>query len=123
MREGDVLGIFAGKIRFSEDWSATHGIRGPIDNLWLDYSQVTGTLNQMLVSEPGGPANVRLQWEVIHDDIGTDNCTSWRVSVKATKPIMPFNPLIRVATQQEQYVLHSSSETAKGGFLKLCEAD
>ena len=91
--------------------------------MWLDYSQVTGTLNQMLVSEPGGPANVRLQWEVIHDDFGTDSCTSWRVSVKATKPIMPFDPLVRVAAQQEQYVLHSSSENAKRGFLEPCEAD
>ncbi|KAJ6041556.1 uncharacterized protein N7446_010562 [Penicillium canescens] len=123
VREGDFLGIFAGKIRFSENWSTTHGIRGPIDSLWLDYSQVTGTLNQMLVSEPGGPANVRLQWEVIHDDIGTDSCTSWRVSVKATKPIMPFDPFVRVAAQQEQYVLHLSSENAKRGFLGLCEAD
>lgn len=121
--EGDFLGIFAGKIRFSETWSTTHGIRGPIDNLWLDYSQVTGPLNQMLVSEPGGPANVRLQWEVIHDDIGADSCTLWRVSVKATRPIMPFEPLVRVAAQQEQYVLHSTSENAKRGFLKLCEAD
>ncbi|KXL49178.1 MAG: hypothetical protein FE78DRAFT_534645 [Acidomyces sp. 'richmondensis'] len=123
VREGDFLGIFASKIRFSETWSTTHGIRGPIDNLWLDYSQVTGPLNQMLVSEPGGPANVRLQWEVIYDDIGADSCTSWRVSVKATRPIMPFEPLVRVAAQQEQYVLHSSSENAKRGFLELCEAD
>ncbi|GLI82207.1 hypothetical protein PoHVEF18_010616 [Penicillium ochrochloron] len=123
VREGDFLGIFAGKIRFSENWSTTHGIRGPIDNLWLDYSQVTGMLNQMRVSEPGGRSNVRLQWEVVHDDIGTDSCTSWRVSVKATKRIMPFEPLIRVAAQQEQFVLHSSSENAKRGFLELCEAD
>ena len=121
--EGDFLGIFAGKIRFSEGLSATHSIRGPIDNLWLDYSQVTGTLNQMLVSEPGGPANVRLQWEVIHDDIGTESCTTWRVSVKATKPIMSFDPLIRVAAQQEQYELHSSSDNARRGFLEPCEAD
>ncbi|OKP13738.1 hypothetical protein PENSUB_581 [Penicillium subrubescens] len=123
VREGDFLGIFAGKIRLSENRKTTHGIRGPIDNLWLDYSQVTGTLNQMLVSEPGGSANVRLQWDVIQDDIGTDSCTSWRVSVKATKPIMPFDPLVRAAAQREQYVLHSSSENAKRGFLEFCEAD
>jgi hypothetical protein len=123
VREGDSLGIFAGKIRFSENWRTTHGIRGPIDNLWLDYSQVTGMLNQMLVSQPGGHANVRLQWEVIHDDIGANSCISWRVSVNATKPIMPFEPLVRVAAQQEQYVLHSSSENAKRGFLELCEVD
>lgn len=123
VREGDFLGIFAGNVRFSGDSSATHGIRGPVDNLWLDYSQVTGTLNQMQVSEPGGPANVRLQWELINDDIAAENCTSWRVSVKATKSIMPFEPLVRLAAQQEQYTLHLSPENAKRGFLKPCEAN
>ncbi|OQD72505.1 hypothetical protein PENDEC_c021G04478 [Penicillium decumbens] len=123
VHEGDFLGVFSGKIRFSETWSPTHGIRGPVDNLWLDYSQVTGTLNQMLVSETGGSTNVRIQWDLIHDDVDTDNCTSWRVSVKATKPIMPFEPLVREAAQQEQYVLHLSPDHAKRGFLELCETD
>ncbi|KAJ5471967.1 hypothetical protein N7539_008536 [Penicillium diatomitis] len=53
VREGDFLGIFAGKIRVL----TTHGIRGPIDNLWLDYSQVTGTLNQ---------AGLRIWWSSKH---------------------------------------------------------
>ncbi|GLB07152.1 hypothetical protein AtubIFM57258_002475 [Aspergillus tubingensis] len=44
VREADLLGIFAGNIRFSTDVSPTHGIRGPAHNLLLDYSQVTGTL-------------------------------------------------------------------------------
>ena len=123
VREGDFLGIFAGNIRFSTDVSVTHGIRGPVDNLWLDYSRVTGTLNQMLVSEPGGPANVCLAWEVISDDIGTEARTSWRVSVKATKSITPFDPLVRVAAEQEQYMLHSSPENAKRGFLVPCQTD
>lgn len=123
VRAGDFLGVFWGQIRFSEARSATHGIRRPIDNLWLDYSQVTGTLNQMLVSEPDGSANVRIHWELMHDDVGLESCASWRVSVKATKPIIPFEPFIREATQQEQYVLHSSFEYAKRGFLKLCETD
>ncbi|KAJ5288250.1 hypothetical protein N7478_003936, partial [Penicillium angulare] len=86
VREGDFLGF---------SLSPTHGICGPVDNLWLDYSQVTSTLNQMLVSEPGGSAN----------------------------SIIPFEPLVREATQQEQYLLHSSPEHAKRGFLKLCETD
>ncbi|KAJ5559593.1 hypothetical protein N7513_001992 [Penicillium frequentans] len=119
--EGDFLGIFAGNIRFSEEFNVKSGICSPIDNLWLDYSQVTGTLNQMMVSEPGGPANVRLHWEVIHDDLGTDHCTSWRVSVRATKSIMPFDPLIRMAPRQEQYTLHLSPENAKRGFLEGCK--
>lgn len=121
--EGDFLGIFAGSIRFSEVFNVKRGICSPIDNLWLDYSQVTGALNQMMVSEPGTPANVRLHWEVVHDDLGTDHCTSWRVSVRATKPIMPFDPLIRMAHSQEQYTLHLSLEYAKRGFLERCKDD
>jgi hypothetical protein len=42
---GDLLGIFAGKIRFSEHHNTAQFIPGPILYLWLDYSQVTGTLN------------------------------------------------------------------------------
>ncbi|KAJ5418699.1 uncharacterized protein N7487_002249 [Penicillium crustosum] len=116
--EGDFLGIFAGTIRLSEDFNVTHGISGPAENLWLDYSQVTGALNQMQVSEPGGNANVCLSWEAFHGDNATEPCISWRVSVKATKHIMPFDPIVRAAAQQEQYHLHSSPENAKRGFLE-----
>ena len=123
VREGDFLGIFAGKIRFSEDLSAAHSIPGPVENLWLDYSQLTGTMNQMLVAEFDGSPNVRLQWEVIDDDIGTESCTSWKILVKAIAPIKPFEPLVRVAAHQEQYGLHSSPENAKRGFLELYETD
>ncbi|KAJ5710990.1 hypothetical protein N7488_005146 [Penicillium malachiteum] len=123
VREGDFLGIFAGKIRFSEDLSVTHGIPGPVKNLWLDYSQLTGTMNQMLVAEPDGSANVCLQWEVVDDDIGTESCISWKLFVKAIAPIKPFKPLVRVAAHQEQYGLHSSPAKAKRGFLELCEAN
>lgn len=58
--EGDSLGIFAGPIRLTEHLSVTHGISGPIENLWLDYSKVKGALKQMQVSEPGGHARVPL---------------------------------------------------------------
>ncbi|KAJ6036016.1 hypothetical protein N7540_000295 [Penicillium herquei] len=121
--EGDFLGIFAGSIRFSEEFNVKRGICSPIDNLWLDYSQVTGALNQMTVSESGAPANVRLHWEVVHDELGTDHCTSWRVSARATKPILPFDPLIRKAPRQEQFTLHLSLEYAKRGFLERCKDD
>ncbi|KAJ5111474.1 hypothetical protein N7532_002009 [Penicillium argentinense] len=116
--EGDFLGMFAGTIRLSEDFSVTHGISGPAENLWLDYSQVTGVLNQMQVSEPGGNANVCLFWEAFHGGNATEPCISWRVSVKATKHIMPFDPIVRAAAQQEQYHLHSSPGNAKRGFLE-----
>jgi len=42
---GDLLRIFVGKIQFSEHYNTTQFILGPIPHLWLDYSQVTGTLN------------------------------------------------------------------------------
>ncbi|KAJ5982539.1 hypothetical protein N7451_012639 [Penicillium sp. IBT 35674x] len=118
LSEGDFLGIFAGNVRFSEAFNVERGICSPIDNLWLDYSQVTGTLNQVKASEPGGPSNVCLQWEIVHDDLGTDHCTPWRVSVRATKPVKPFSPLIRMAPRQEQYTLHLSLENARRGFVK-----
>lgn len=115
--EGDLLGVFAGSVRFSEEFNVENGICSPIDNLWLDYSQVTGTLNQMQVSEPGAPANVRLHWNVIDEDLETNHCTLWRVSVRATRPIRPFCPLIRAASRHEQYDMHLSPNNAKRGFL------
>lgn len=60
VQEGDILGVFAGMIRYSEDFNATYGVPGPGDKLWLDYSQVTGTLNLMRVTPPDGDANVSL---------------------------------------------------------------
>lgn len=52
--------LFQNSENFIYEQSVTHG---PIRTLWLDYSQVTGTLNQMQVSEPDGNANVCLLWE------------------------------------------------------------
>ena len=37
-------------IRFSEDIDLAYGIPRPTENLYLGYSHVTGTLNQMQVS-------------------------------------------------------------------------
>lgn len=118
VHEGDFLGVFAGTIRFSERFNNTHGICGPAENLWLDYSQVTGILNLMRVSEPGGDANVCLQWEFVNEQDGTQLSMSWRVSVRAVRTIMPFKELIRAAPQKEQYLLHRSPVYAKRGFLK-----
>jgi hypothetical protein len=78
---------------------------GPTPYLWLDYSQVTGTLNQIRVARPGGEANVCLAWE------------HWRVLVVATRKIIPFEPLIRAASSEEQFALHQSLDYARRGFL------
>jgi Ankyrin repeats (many copies) len=70
----DLLGIFSGRIRFSEHCSVVQSIVGPTPSLWLDYSQVTGTLNQMRVVQPGGEANVRLAWEGINENVENGPC-------------------------------------------------
>ncbi|KNG81119.1 hypothetical protein ANOM_011431 [Aspergillus nomiae NRRL 13137] len=121
LREGDFLGVFAGTIGFSEHFDPFCGIRGPGQRLWLDYSQITGTLNQMRVSQPSGYANVYLQWELVNKEDETHSGLSWRVSVGADRSIMPFQEIIRAAPQKEQYLLHRSPVYAKRGFLKNCK--
>jgi hypothetical protein len=99
---GDLLGIFSGKIRFSEHCNIAQSITGPILHLWLDYLQVTGTLNQMWVARQGSEqANVHLAWEGVNENVESGPCESWRVLVLATRKIMPFEPLIRAASSEE----------------------
>ncbi|GLA67400.1 hypothetical protein AtubIFM54640_010718 [Aspergillus tubingensis] len=95
VRKGDFLGIFAGTIRFSDSFDLVHGIRGPVEKLWLDYSKVTGPLNQMRVLQSGSDANVQLQWELINEEDETQSKLSWRVSVRALRVIVPFQEIVR----------------------------
>ncbi|CZR52927.1 uncharacterized protein PAC_02805 [Phialocephala subalpina] len=48
----------------------------------------------------------------------TGPCESWRVLVIASKAIMPFEPLVRAAPRNEQYLLHQALGFAKRGFMK-----
>jgi hypothetical protein len=73
---GDLLGIFSSKIRFSEHFNVAQSIIGPTPYLWLDYSQVTCTLNQTRVAWPGGEANVHLAWEGINENVESGPCES-----------------------------------------------
>ncbi|CEL01161.1 hypothetical protein ASPCAL00750 [Aspergillus calidoustus] len=118
VEEGDFLGIFAGTIRYSRDFSPIWGIRGPTDNLWLDYSNTTGTLNLMRVSRPGSSANVQIHWEYRNEPDGMESLVLWRAAVRAIKRIKPFEELVRAAGQKEQYIHHRSAASAKRGFLK-----
>jgi hypothetical protein len=95
--QGDFLGIFAGTIRFSDGFNRAHGIRGPMEKIWLDYSNVTGVLNQMKVSKPGGVANVQIRWELVNMEEEGEPRISWTVSVRALKPIKPFEEIVREA--------------------------
>lgn len=118
VRPGDFLGIFAGTIRFSDDFNRVHGIRGPMEKLWLDYSNVTGVLNQMKVSKPGGEANVQIRWELVNMEEEGEPRISWTVSVRALKPIRPFEEIVRDAPQEEQYLFHQTAAHAGQDFLK-----
>jgi hypothetical protein len=118
VQEGDTFGAFAGEIRYSSDYSAVYGIPGPEENLWLDYSMVTGALNFMRVSAPGGDSNVRLQWELIDGRSEGKPRLMWRVSVVALREIQPFEEIVRTAPQKEQYLLHQSPACAKRGYIK-----
>jgi hypothetical protein len=115
---GDLLGIFSGKNRFSEGCKVAQSITGPTPYLWLDYSQVIGTLNQMWVDRPGGEANVHLAWESVNENVESGPCETWRVLVVAIRKIMPFEPLIRAASSKEQFALHQSVDYARRGFLE-----
>jgi hypothetical protein len=59
---GDFLGIFSGKLRYV-DLKPSKAIKGPVLDLWLDYLEIPGKLNQMRVAKPGEKTNVCLAWE------------------------------------------------------------
>lgn len=117
IHKGDYLGIFSGNIRYSDAFDKERGVRGPTDNLWLDYSQVTGVLNQMKVSPPYGTENVRLEWELIDISIKIKRQQAWRVAVRALRTIKPFEDLIQVPHHGKQYLLHQESANARRGYL------
>lgn len=121
IHKGDFLGVFAGYLRYSEDFDNMYGIRGPTEKLWLDYSRVTGVMNQMKVTAPGNDANVALQWELMDGD--TELPRMWRVAVRAVRDIRPFEGFVRVAGQEAQYRLHRRSSCARLGFTKSVEAE
>ena len=72
----------------------------------------------MQVSKPNGDANVYLHWEAVNEQDEKGSCESWRVLVIASKAIMPFEPLVRAAPRNNQYILHQASGFAKRGFMK-----
>ena len=77
---------------------------------------MTGVLNFMKVSSPGGDSNVRLQWELI--DGRSEGHLMWKVSVIALRAIQPFEEIVRAAPQKAQYLLHQSPTCAKRGYTK-----
>ncbi|KID94657.1 hypothetical protein MAJ_09377, partial [Metarhizium majus ARSEF 297] len=117
IHKGDYLGIFSGNIRYSDAFDKKRGVCGPTKDLWLDYGQVTGVLNQMKVSPPYGTENVRLEWELIDISVGMQCHQAWRVAVRALRTIKPFEELIRAARHEDQYLLHQEPANAKNGFL------
>jgi hypothetical protein len=116
IKQDDFLGVFAGEIRYSESFDETWGIGGPLDKLWLDYSKITGLLNQMRVSPPGGDANVQLRWERYIPP--KEDQPIWRVEVRALREIKPFEDMVRSAHHDLQYQMHQDPICAKVGFSR-----
>ena len=71
----------------------------------------------MLVAQLDGAANVHLTWEGVNEDVENGACETWRVLVVAIRKIIPFEPLVRAASSEEQFALHQSLEYARRGFL------
>ena len=116
---GIYVGRFAGTIRYSENFDPTCGVRQKPDGmLWLDYSHLTGMLNLVRVSLSKEEANVRLQWERVPRRDVEDVSLEWRLSVRATKEIKPFQELVRHTDQEEQYFWHQDIVNARKGFMK-----
>lgn len=87
--------MFSGRVRYI-DQKPVRAIKGPVDGLWLDYSETTGKLNQMRVAKPGEKTDVCLAWEGVNEVKGEKYfCQYWRVLVIATRDIMAFDQLIR----------------------------
>jgi hypothetical protein len=63
---GDFLGIFSRKLRYV-DLKPSKAIKGPVLDLWLDYSEIPGKLNQMRAAKPGEKTNVCLAWEGVNE--------------------------------------------------------
>lgn len=118
VQKGDFLGTFAGKIRYSGEFDDMHGIPGPEELLWLDYSRTTGTLNLMRVSMHDSEANVSLEWELCSEKDEGKPMLAWRVSVRARRMIEPFEELTRVTRQERQSQLHLEPDRARKGYMK-----
>lgn len=116
IKPGDFLGIFSGEIRYSNSLSKTHGIPGPQEKLWLDYSRITGALNLMQTTWSGQAANVSLQWESYQP--AKKSKAVWRVAVRAVRAIKPFEGITRSACHELQYQLHQDDVAARRGFLR-----
>src|SRR5882757_7148384 len=63
---GDFLGIFPGRLRYT-DQKPTRAIKGPVSNIWLDYSEVMGKLSKIKVAKTGQMTNVCLAWEGVNE--------------------------------------------------------
>lgn len=94
---GDFLGTLSGRLRYTNQKPA-RSIQGPVQGLWLDYSEVMGKLNRIKVAKASEQTNVCLVWEGVNEVKGEKSfCQYWRVLVIATRCIKPFDQLIRPA--------------------------
>ncbi len=116
IKPGDFLGIFSGELRYSNNFDEAHGVPGPWENFWLDYSRVTGVLNLARVALSDEVANVCLQWESYKSEKRSP--AVWRIAVRATRVIKPFEEITRSACHERQFEMRGNPAFAKRGYLK-----
>ena len=92
---GDFLGIFPGRLRYTSQ-QPPRSIPGPVANLWLEHSVITGKLGRMRVAKADETTNVCLAWESVNEVKGEKtSCQYLRILVIATRHIIPFDELVR----------------------------
>lgn len=92
---GDFLGIFPGRLRYTNQ-KPPRSIPGPVANLWLEHSVITGRLGKMRVAKVDETTNVCLAWDGVNEVKGERSfCQYLRILVIATRHIMPFDELVR----------------------------
>jgi hypothetical protein len=94
----DFLSIFPSRLRYT-DQKPIRAIKGPVSNLWLDYSEVIRKLSKIKVIKTGQMTNVCLTWEGVNEKKRDRSfCQYLRVLVIATRHILLFDQLIRLSS-------------------------
>jgi len=90
----DFLGVLLRQVRYATKvGNITKYVQGPLPNLWLDFLKFISRLSCMKIAEKDDKINVKLSWKRINCKNGLD----WHIEVIATKPISPFEQLLRPA--------------------------
>lgn len=113
VREGDLLGLFSGELRYIGQFDEADGIRSLKPNLWLESSRVTGPLNQMRTTRQQAEANVILDWQPYLEPGESE--PDWRVVGRALRTIQPWEEMVCLLGEGE-CTLHQDVSSTRRGF-------